>query len=147
MVSSRPLPRLALLASAAAVLHGCGPDGPALHPAAGTVTFDDGSPVAGAVVEFLPDGGGPAARGRTDAEGRFALATGGVPGAVAGGHRVGIARTVSMDGMPGHARHMGAAKTVPPTMASPATSGLTETVTAGGTNEFSFVVAPPRGGS
>ena len=122
------------------VCAGCGDGGPAQHPAAGTVRFADGAPVAGAVVEFLPTGGGPAARGKTDADGAFTLSTGGEPGAVAGPHRVGVSRTVLMDGMGSHVRHMANRQVVPPRLASPATSGLTETVSDEGENAFLLTV-------
>ena len=115
---------------------GCGDDGPDLRPVSGTVTFADGEPVPGAVVEFLPAGGGPAARGRTDAGGRFTLKTGGRAGAVVGDHRVGVSQAVLMDGFGDHVRHMTAKKVVPPDFASPATSGLRATVTDDGPNEI-----------
>ena len=137
----RPVAAAVVLLAACSGWAGCG-SGPALYPASGTVRFDDGAPVAGAVVEFLPNGGGPAARARTDAEGRFALTTGGAPGAVAGPHRVGVVQAVLMDGAPGHVRHLAGRRTVPTRLASPATSGLTATVSADGGNEFAFDIVP-----
>ena len=121
-------------------LAGCGAGGPPLAPVSGAVTFADGAPVAGAVVEFLPAAGGPAARGRTDADGRFILATGDRPGCVVGEHRVGVAQTVLMDGFASHVRHMAEKQAVPPRFNSPATSGLTATVSADGPNEVTLVI-------
>ena len=123
-------------------LAGCGAGGPTLHPAAGTIRFADGTPVAGAIVEFLPAGGGPAARARTDADGRFALATGDRPGAVAGPHRVGVVQTVLMDGFPGHVRHMSAKQVVPPRFNAPHSSGLRAEVAEGAENDFAFTIEP-----
>ena len=125
-------------------LAGCGDGGPALHPAAGAVRFVDGTPVAGATVEFLPTGGGPAARGRTDADGRFALATADRPGAVAGPHRVGVVQAVLMDGFAGHVRHMGAKQVVPSRFNSPRTSGLSAQIARDGNNDFAFTIDPDR---
>ena len=144
MVTARPAARAAAARAAglllAAALAGCGDGGPALHPVSGTAAFADGAPVAGAVVEFLPTAGGPAARGRTDADGRFALATGDRPGCVAGAHRVGVAQAVMMDGFGAHVRHMGNKQVVPPRVGSPATSGLTATVSADGPNDVTLVI-------
>ena len=131
---------LATALFAALSFAGCGSGGPAVVPASGVVTFADGTPVPGAVVEFLPAGGGPAARGRTDEEGRFTLATGDRPGAIVGNHRVGVAQTVMMDGFAAHVRHMAEKQVVPPHFNSPATSGLVATVSAEGTNDVTLTI-------
>ena len=128
--------------AAAGLLAGCGPGGPELHPAGGVVRFADGDPVPGAVVEYLPAGGGPAARGRTDADGHYDLKTGGEPGAVAGKHRVGVAQAVLMDGFGDHVRHMANKQVVPPRFNVPTRSGLTTTVTAGDENDATLTIAP-----
>ena len=125
---------------AAALSAGCGGGGPDLAPAGGVVTFADGGPVAGAVVEFLPAGGGPAARGKTDADGRFTLATGGEAGALVGPHRVGVTQAILMDGFGSHVKHMAEKQVVPPRMGSPATSGLTAEVPADGDDAIALVI-------
>jgi hypothetical protein len=52
---------------------GCGPSGPALSPAEGTVTLD-GRPVPNALVTFAPkDGTGSPSNGLTDAAGNYKL--------------------------------------------------------------------------
>ena len=141
--SRRTVPAAAAALCVAAWAAGCGPAGPELHPAGGTVRFADGTPVAGAVVEYLPPSGGPAARGRTDADGRFTLATGGRAGAVAGNHRVGVSRAVTMDGFANHVRHAAAGRQiVPPHLASPATSGLRAVVAADAENDAALTVDP-----
>ena len=128
------------VAAGLAAAAGCGDGGPALHPAGGTVAFADGEPVPGAIVEFLPAGGGPAARGRTDVDGRFTLATAGEPGAVAGAHRVGVTQAVLMDGFGSHVRHMANKRVVAPQFNSPASSGLSAEVPAGGSGDLTIVV-------
>ena len=145
-VAAAPVALAALVLLILLTPAGCGDGGPELHPVSGTVTFSDGEPIGGAVVEFLPGRGGPAARGRSDAAGRFTLRTGEDPGAVAGPHRVGVSRTVVMDGFGSHVRHMGQAKRVPPRAGSPATSGLTATVVEG-ENDIPIRVTPAGRGS
>ncbi len=75
----------------ALAVNGCGV-GPRLADVQGVVKVK-GAPLAGVVVEFLPDPEkgvtGPKSLGFTDAEGRFTLRTdGNQPGAVLGWHRV-----------------------------------------------------------
>lgn len=73
-----------------------------LWPAAGRVTFTDGRPVAGGVIECRPaTGSGPAARGAIDAEGGFTLATAGRDGVRAGRYRAVVLPPVII----GHAAH------------------------------------------
>lgn len=120
----------ALLAAGCAAPLGCGPSGPALHPVAGRVTFKDGRPVAGAVVEFAADGG-TGARGRTDADGRFELSTGDRKGAAAGPYRVAVVQMAVADGAAAHVGAHHAALVVHPKYAKFDTSGLTREVKAG----------------
>lgn len=75
------------------VMVGCGGSGPALEmrPVSGTLTWDDGSPIAGAQINFLPTEGGPGSSGHTDESGKFTLALGtGIKGAVVGKHKITI---------------------------------------------------------
>lgn len=75
-------------------LAGCGGDsGPDLVDVSGTITMT-GSPVVDAQVQFTPSEGRPSF-GTTDASGKYRLEyTPGQFGAVAGKHRVSIAKTV-----------------------------------------------------
>jgi hypothetical protein len=67
---------------------GCGGDRPTLAKAGGKVTYN-GSPLEGATVTFIPDSG-PAAIGRTEADGTFTLRTRGQEGAPIGPGKVAI---------------------------------------------------------
>jgi len=74
------------------LLAGCSgkTEGPTLIPVTGTVRYKN-QPVEGATVVFLPQEHAFAATGKTDAEGRFELASsvGGMqPGAVPGSYRI-----------------------------------------------------------
>lgn len=78
-------------------LVGCGSsDLPNTVPVTGTVTMD-GTPVEGATVNFLSEGGSIASAGTTDASGKFSLTTivgsQSVPGAVVGSHGVAVVKT------------------------------------------------------
>ena len=68
-------------------LLGCGQKGPATAPVSGRVTLD-GEPVTDALVTFLPEGGGTAATGQTNASGEYELICLGDKGAVIGKHTV-----------------------------------------------------------
>lgn len=116
---------------------GCGPGGPDVYPAGGVVTFRGGRPVTAGVVEFSPDDGGPAARGKIAADGRFTLATGDRPGAVAGKHRVAVVPMTIADGLPNHAHK---AVRVHAKHSRLQTSGLTAAVEPGGPNQFALEV-------
>lgn len=72
----------------AVAIAGCGGDRPTLANAGGKVTYN-GSPLEGATVTFIPDSG-PAAVGRTEADGTFTLKTRGQPGAAVGPGKVAI---------------------------------------------------------
>lgn len=71
-------------------LAGCSGGGAADRPklaAAGGVVRFEGKPVTNAAITFYPEKG-PAAVGRTDAEGKFQVKTNGQLGAVVGKHKV-----------------------------------------------------------
>lgn len=74
----------------AVISAGCGPSGPKLFPATGTVTFED-KPVEGASVLFVPQAGAPSLA-TTDAAGKYTIATRGQPGAPAGTYKVSISK-------------------------------------------------------
>lgn len=85
-----------LSALAMSFLTGCGETdkGPRTVPAEGVVTLD-GSPIEGASIVFIDDGGQYPARGRSDADGKFSLSafeykTGAVPGS----YKAIVSRTV-----------------------------------------------------
>jgi len=78
----------ALAAGMAAALVGCndGPAPPAMAPAGGIVKYK-GSPLAGATVMFIPEGGALAG-GTTDVSGKFKLMTGTLDGVAVGNCKV-----------------------------------------------------------
>lgn len=82
---------------------GCGgnaSDQQKLSPVTGTVTLD-GKPLSGAVITFVPTGAthGTGARGRTDDDGKYELATRSRrKGAPAGDYRVMVSKMVLPDG-------------------------------------------------
>lgn len=125
------------------VLSGCGPDGPPLHPVTGRVVFAGGRPVAGGVVEFDPGGKLPVARGTLDADGRFALATEGRPGAVAGEHRVTVVQVGGATAAGTTHAHKGFAG-VHKKYARVESSGLTRTVRPDAGNDFVVEVDEAR---
>ncbi len=120
---------------------GCGSDAPDLAPAGGTVTHD-GAPLANADVLFISEAGGPAAVGRTGADGKFQLTTGGRPGAVLGRHKVAVqAEEESSEGksIVEGGEFIGERKSrIPVTYGNYEMSGLTADVTADGDNNFTF---------
>lgn len=84
---------LAVLALAV-VLAGCGPNGPKLYKAVGTVTYNN-QPVDGAQVNFLYDDGS-IANGFTDSAGKFQVSYLGRPdGAALGKGKVGVAKAAA----------------------------------------------------
>lgn len=158
--------RLAVLVAAGSLAIACGAGGcsgrrydkwrdglPPAHPAGGTVTYQ-GRPLGQATVVFLADVPGKdrslAAVALTDAAGRFRLRTyRDGDGAIAGTHRVTVRRMVvtTPGGKPlvpnasGDILDLPTEKhLIPEKYASPETSGLSATVSAGGTNEFSFAL-------
>ncbi|MCH5372786.1 MAG: carboxypeptidase-like regulatory domain-containing protein [Planctomycetes bacterium] len=68
---------------------GCGPKGPELGTVTGQVTMD-GQPLANVLVTFVPEQGGRAATGTTDADGRYQLMYIDRLGALPGKHRVSV---------------------------------------------------------
>lgn len=124
------------------LLVGCGPAEPPVYPAGGRVVFRSGAPVTTGVIEFRPASGGPAARGKIEADGRFTLTTGPQAGAVGGVHKVTIVQMASNTaaaaghGTTGHAR----AAAVHPRYAASDKSGLTRTVEPAGENHFRIEV-------
>ena len=75
---------------------------PDLAPVTGTVTMD-GSPLAGAVLSFLPKGNtsGQVAMATTDASGHYALSySNGMEGCPSGEYQVFISKLVTPDGNP-----------------------------------------------
>ena len=134
---------------------GCGgKDGPATIPATGTVLFQ-GKPVEGAHVTFSPQAtGGHAAFARTDAEGRFELATSAGSGAVPGAYGVTVSKETTEGGLTAeqaqayyekHGQSPPPPKVIdqlPAKYKKTATSGLTATVKEGDANDFKFELTP-----
>lgn len=155
MTSSRFLgvPCLLWGLTGSAFIVGCG-GGPNLAPVSGTVTVN-GKPLPAAGVTFTPNGGGRPAWATTDGQGRFALTTHkGGDGALVGDHAVTIAEAetdapempknadpdaaslfAELPTKPGRKPRKGA---LDPKFASRATSGLTFTVQARGSNVADF---------
>ena len=129
---------------------GCAPAGlEGTIAASGTVTHN-GQAVEGATVVFSPEGEGRAASGLTDASGRFQLQTlTPEDGVMPGKYQVAISKTQVEGAMSEEESQAYAAKhgkspevtvkeLLPEKYKSPASSGLTAEVTAGGKNEFTF---------
>lgn len=135
-----PLTRVVLLSVSLLAL-GCGGDAPDLAPAGGTVTHD-GTPLADADVLFIPEAGGPAAVGRTGADGKFQLTTGGSAGAVIGKHKVAVqaaAENSEGQSVVEGGEFIGEIKSrIPVTYGNYDMSGLTAAVTPDGENNFTF---------
>lgn len=134
---------------------GCGPGGPALVPATGTVTLD-GQPVDAATVTLAPAGGGGGiASAITDAAGRFTLTTvvaglGARPGIEVGEYAVTVTKVTSATAAPA-SDDPGFVPAVPENAVpkvtylvpkgygTAATSGLRATI-AKGTNDLTFAL-------
>ncbi len=104
-MSRLALVRLCALACVLVTLQGCGGEtGPPLHAVTGTVNYK-GQPVEGAAVAFHSENATKLATGKTDAQGRFELATNEPgDGAVAGKHTVSVTKIVGeADGGSGEA--------------------------------------------
>jgi hypothetical protein len=84
-----------MLVACAAVAAGCGPKGLTVSPTSGTVTYK-GKPVAGALVQFMPEKGSPC-DGRTDDSGKYTILYRGKPGAPVGPCRVTVSKPASSD--------------------------------------------------
>jgi len=81
-------PFACLLILLVAATSGCGPAGPTLVPAKGTINVD-GKPADGAMLIFHPVGGkGSIASAAADASGAFAVTSNGNPGIVTGSYKV-----------------------------------------------------------
>ena len=140
------------------LLAGCGgEDRVDTVPVSGVVTYD-GQPVVGAEVVFQNDLAPRAAVGTTDAEGKFQLQTyEDFDGAVPGDHVITITKAQANAAISGadaedpsaaYAEGMNAAMSgdmsaiskneLPEKYASPVSSGLNETVTEQGPNNFEF---------
>ncbi len=112
-----------------------------LEAVTGQVVFTDGQPVAGGVVEFLPDGDGRTARGAIGRDGRFTLKTGPSVGAQAGRYRVAVVHVLALaDGVAGHAHRRVQAR-----FARVATSGLTAEVFSNRPNVQHIIVEAADG--
>jgi len=127
---------------------GCGPSGPKLNPATGTVTYQ-GKAVEGAAVGFRSEEAKATATGMTDAQGRFKLSTlQAGEGAPAGKYKVTVTKFTSSGASSGPVSMEEAAKKgsrpaakgpenqLPAKYADPATSSLEYTISPGGPNDF-----------
>jgi hypothetical protein len=136
----------------ALLLVGCGPPPTKLVPASGTVTYN-GEPVEGATVTFLVEGNAVVADGKTGADGKFSLSTGGQPGAPAGKATVGVSKQegggaetgpmtkeemMKLTENPAMTTDEAPKDLLPTKYASPGTSGLSFEIKADGGNEFSI---------
>lgn len=117
-----------ILALLTLVFAGCAPRS---FPGEGTVHYQDGTPVASAMIEFLPESGANVARGKTNEKGEFELSTLGKEGIRAGNYSVGIVQIVVMDGMQDHLRHT-FKRSVPKKFNNPITSGIKISIPADG---------------
>jgi hypothetical protein len=121
--------------------------GPALVPAEGVVTLD-GKPLAGVQVMFDPQGEtrGQRTYGKTDAEGKFAIAPpAGRKGTPAGEYRVVMSKLVKPDGSDfipdpksGPEDTGGFRELLPPAYSDPAQTQLRAEIPAGGTKSLEF---------
>lgn len=96
----RVLAPLGLVFTCSFVLSGCGDGGPALVSVTGTAV-QDGKPVEGAAVMFLPDGSSKDARPAEDTtgpEGKYKLLTRGRFGAVPGKYHVTVTKAAPTAG-------------------------------------------------
>ena len=81
------------------LLAGCGVGGSAVD-SKGTLTWEDGTPIAGATIRCVPkDSAVPEALGVSDQKGAFSLSTQKGPGALPGEYTVVITKTVAPAGM------------------------------------------------
>lgn len=138
---------------------GCGPAAPPTVPASGIVTMD-GKPLDGAAISLVSEKG-VMALGTTDATGKFTLKTAigsnTYDGAMVGSHKVGVSKTTNSgkaddDGganpTSGNAQQMASRMggmatsavkvtyVVPQKFGSPATSGLSLDIPAGGSDSL-----------
>ena len=149
-------PRTALKLLLSAFLVGCGGSSappsknPPVYKAGGTVTLN-GTPVEGASVRFMRGDGKAGGSATTDAQGKFVLSTYAAgDGVAAGDYMVGITKfdLSKVDrgvGAPGDANYRPPAADSPPPKnllptkyAEPTPMGLSASVKAEGTNDFTF---------
>ncbi len=115
--------------------------------AGGIVTYN-GDPIEGATVVFQP-AEGPLALGKTDAEGRFTLLTGGDSGAVVGPGKVAITAVEQLIVIPENREPTAeelanmSRSLIPEEYGHVMTSELTAEVQAGEENEFTFDLTGP----
>jgi hypothetical protein len=140
---------LALFAAALLVAGCSGGSGnsklPPLVKVTGTVQYQ-GQPIEGADVTFNNAVAGYTAIGKTDASGKFVLATDGQEGVVAGKQIVAIRRVEVTDNTPPGVDLSAGGVAAPPTIrwivpekySIPTTSGLSAEVKAGGPHEIPF---------
>jgi hypothetical protein len=96
----RRLLTASVMSWALVVATGCS-GGSASVEAKGKLTWDDGKPITGANVRFVPtEAGKPEAVGFTDANGDFALKTQGKDGAAPGDYQVAVIKTATAATMP-----------------------------------------------
>jgi hypothetical protein len=89
-LSTTRVPMFMVLLFASIPMMGCGSDGPELAEVSGVVSVD-GKPVPGAVLTFVPTGGGSPSYGGTDKDGKYRLMfTDTKYGAMIGDHEVEI---------------------------------------------------------
>lgn len=87
----------AVCSLACLTLSGCGSGGPSLGSVTGQVTMD-GKPLPNVLVTFVPEGGGRAATGTTNAEGQYQLVYIDKPGALIGNHKVSLTTLTQAQG-------------------------------------------------
>jgi Carboxypeptidase regulatory-like domain len=103
---------LPALAAGLLVAAGCG----ANTAVKGTVLYEDGRPVTGATVVFVPVGGGTSPTGYTGPDGHFTLKTGNAQGARRGKYKVLITRPAKEPPAPMEAGSADAIKAMKKTM-------------------------------
>jgi hypothetical protein len=120
------------------------PDRPAVAPASGVVSYK-GTPLEGATVVFIPEGGSYGAAGITDDDGRFVVAAFPPdPGAVPGNYTVIVTKTEEEVEPEGtyedvmYKEYPPAKSLVPARYTDPKTSGLTANVPVDGTSDLQF---------
>lgn len=136
--------RLLIVGLSLAGLCGCGSGRPKTVAVKGTVTYN-GDPVEGASVVFFKEQGAPAT-GETDADGVFVLTTfERHDGAVPGDYVVTVAKMESAPDRTGDDRFPEKSSStekpkslIPAKYSEPKASGLSETVSVSGPNEFQF---------
>ena len=130
------------------LLGGCGENDLSTYRTTGTVSFQDGEPVVGSMVQFRTshDGKPVVARGTTKDDGSFELTTFvSGDGAIAGEHQAMLAPP-SFTGDRDSAAMRIPPKVLPDKYTSFRTSGLSFTVEPNGENSFQVMVDRPQKG-